>query len=97
MRKVGFQRLLEAVAAQYGFSPERLTDVARSRSLTKARALLIYLARHWSGVTSKELGVRLKRDGSMISKLYMIYAEQRDLRAEEQILRLLNNKSITQV
>jgi hypothetical protein len=87
----------EAVAAQQGFSPERLTDVARSRHLTKTRTLLVYLARHWSGATSKELGLRLKRDASMISKLYSKYTEQRDLGAEGRIRRLLNNKSITQV
>jgi putative transposase len=97
VKKVSFRRLLEAVAAQQGFSPERLTDVARSRHLTKTRTLLVYLARHWSGATSKELGLRLKRDASMISKLYSKYTEQRDLGAEGRIRRLLNNKSITQV
>jgi hypothetical protein len=32
---------------------------------------------------------RRKRDASMISKLYSNYSEQRDLRTEEQIRRLL--------
>jgi chromosomal replication initiation ATPase DnaA len=97
VKKVSFRRLLEAVAAQHGLPPERLTDVARSRSLTKPRSLLVYLARHWQGMTSKELGLRLKRDGSMISRLYVNYAGQRDPGAEAGILRLLTNKSITQV
>jgi len=42
----------------------------------------------------RELGVRLKRDASMISKPYSKYTEQRDLGAEGRIRRLLNNKSI---
>jgi REP element-mobilizing transposase RayT len=95
VKKVSFQRLLEVVAAQHGLAPERFTDVARRRSLTKPRSLLVYLARHWSGMTSKELGLRLRRDGSMISRLYTTYAEQRDPRVEARTLRLLTNKSIT--
>jgi hypothetical protein len=39
-----------------------------------------------SGLTSKELGVRLKRDASMISKVYSTYTEQRDLGPEGRIL-----------
>jgi hypothetical protein len=76
--------------------PCRLSrNVARSRILTQPRSLLVYLARHWSGMTSKELGLRLRRDGSMISRLYTTYVEQRDPRVEARILRLLTNKSIT--
>ena len=41
---------------------------------------------------NRELGMRLKRDASMISKVYSKYTEQRDLGAEGRIRRLLNNK-----
>lgn len=70
-------------------------DVARSRILTKPRSLSVYLARHWSGMTSKELGLRLRARRIDDQPAVYDYVEQRDARVEARIFRLLTNKSIT--
>jgi hypothetical protein len=42
-------------------------------------------------MTTQELGRRLKRDPSMISRLYKEYEENRDLRREALVARTLNS------
>jgi ribosome-binding protein aMBF1 (putative translation factor) len=53
------------------------------------RAQLVYLARQWCGLTTKELGRRLHRDASMISRLYAWYETHRDVPAEKKLARVL--------
>jgi hypothetical protein len=44
----------------------------------KPRAALVYLAREWAKASVKEIGRRLHRDPSMVSRLYAAYAADRD-------------------
>ena len=82
---VAFPRLLEAVAHAHQLEPQLLLQPTRRRAGGKARALLVYVAREWGKLSTKELGRRLHRDPSMISRLYATYAAQRDARTEAQI------------
>jgi len=68
-RRVGFARLLEASCALHKINRKALLQAGRRRQWVAARAQLIYLARERSGMTTKELGRRLHRDPSMISRL----------------------------
>jgi hypothetical protein len=43
---------------------------------------LVYLAREWGRTSVKELGRRLHRDPSIISRLYSAYAADRDQNKE---------------
>jgi hypothetical protein len=43
---------------------------------------LVYLAREWGRVSVKEIGRRLHRDPSIISRLYCAYAADRDPKKE---------------
>ena len=74
MRKVDSKALLQA---------------GRQRQWVAARAQLVYLAREWGGITTKELGRRLHRDASMISRLYGWYQGHRDKQTEERLAREL--------
>ncbi|HET8759863.1 MAG TPA: transposase [Nitrospiria bacterium] len=87
--RVSFPRLLAAVARATGVAAEQLVRVGRQRDLVASRAFLVYAAREWSGVTAKDLGRRLHRDPSMISRLYAQYATQRDQRLEKRLSNLL--------
>ena len=49
------------------------------------RALLVYAAREWGGLTVKDLGRRLHRDPSMINRLYAGYVEKRTGSLEKQV------------
>lgn len=84
-RRVAFGTLLTAVATLYGLSPRAILAPGRQRALVPARALLVYLARHWGRLTARDLGRRLQRDPSMISRLAATYAAHRDARAEARV------------
>ena len=75
--KVLIARLLHAVTEATAHSTDRLVRAGRQRDRVEARALLVYATREWSGLTVKELGRRLHRDPSMISRLYATYVAQR--------------------
>ena len=90
--KVPFGRLLEAVAKEHEVKPGDLTGRGRQRQWVRARAMLVYLAREWSRVTSKELGGRLHRDDSLISRLCAMYERDRDEQAEDRVARLAGRK-----
>jgi putative transposase len=79
---VTFPSLLNAVAHIQGVTPRTLLAPSRERRPGPARAMLVYYAREWCGLTTVELGRRLHRDPSMISRLYAAYACHRDGRAE---------------
>jgi len=64
-----------------------LIQAGRQRQWVAVRAQLVYLAREWSGLATKELGRRLHRDASMISRLYGWYQGHRDEQAEKKLAR----------
>jgi hypothetical protein len=71
-------------------SPDLLVQTGRQRDRVAARALLVYAGREWSGLSVKELGRRLHRDPSMISRLYAHYVSARTRSWEKRVLGLLN-------
>ncbi|MCG3774313.1 MAG: Chromosomal replication initiator protein DnaA [Nitrospira sp.] len=76
--RVAFGPLLTAVATTFGVTPKEILAPGRQRALVPARALFVHLARAWSGLTTRELGRRLQRDPSMISRLaagYLVHPE----------------------
>ena len=83
--RVPFPQLLAAVAEATGVAADRLMRVGRQREVVASRAFLVYAAREWSGLTVKDLGRRLHRDPSMISRLYVQYAAQRDQGLEKRL------------
>ena len=87
--RVPFSRLLPAVAHATGVSVDQLVRVGRQREWVEPRALLVYTAREWSGMTVKLLGRRLHRDASMISRLYAGYATRRNGTLERRVRSLL--------
>ena len=72
-----------------GVDSKALLQAGRQRQWVAARAQLVYLAREWSGLTTKELGRRLHRDPSMISRLYGWYQGHRNKQTEERLAREL--------
>lgn len=90
--KVPFARLLEAVAKEHGVGASELTGPGRRRQWVRARAMLVYLAREWSKVTSKELAGRLHRDASLMSRLCAMYERDRNKQAETRVARLAEKK-----
>src|SRR3989338_8544160 len=90
--KVAFSRLLEAVAKEHGGDPEELVGGGRQRRWVRARAMLVYLAREWSNLACKELAGRLRRDASLMSRLYAMYASDRDRLAEARVARWAGRK-----
>ncbi len=90
--KVGFERLLDAVARQWHITKEALTGSGRQRDWIEGRKFLVYLAREWEGMTTQELGKRLGRDPSMISRLYKDYEEKRDDSRERIVAGALRRK-----
>jgi REP element-mobilizing transposase RayT len=87
--RIALGTLLTAVATAYGVTPQEIVAPGRQRVLVPARALLVYLAREWSHLTARELGRRLHRDPSMISRLAATYVAQRDPRAESRVRQAL--------
>jgi chromosomal replication initiation ATPase DnaA len=87
MRRVRFAALLNAIAEQHGAEVKALTQAGRQRRWVRARAMLVYMARQCCGMTVKELGRRLNRDPSIISRLYSTYIGSRDSAAERRLLR----------
>jgi len=90
--KVPFSRLVEAVAQEHGIASDAFARPGRHRRWVRARAMLVYLAREWSRISSKELGSRLHRDPSLMSRLYAMYQKDRDRQAEARVARWLGRK-----
>jgi putative transposase len=91
-QRVPFGRLLTTVALAYAVPPRDLVAPGRQRALVPARAMLVALARQWSRLTVRELGKRLQRDPSMISRLAATYASSPDAQIESQIRRTIQLK-----
>lgn len=88
-RRVAFGSLLTAVADAYDVSPREILAPGRQRALVPARALLVHLAREGSRLTTRELGRRLHRDASMISRLAATYAAHRNPTIEARVRRAI--------
>ena len=88
-KKVGFAWLLTAISDAHDVETRMLLQAGRQRRWVAVRAQLAYLARQWCGLTAKELGRRLHRDASMISRLYGWYETHRDEPTEKKIARVL--------
>lgn len=84
-RKIRFEKLLHAVAQVHGCGAKELTAPGRQRAWGKQRAQLAYLARQWSAMKAIEIGRRLNRDASMVSRLCTAYEAVRDRKTEEKI------------
>jgi len=88
-KKVGFVRLLQAICIARNVESKELLQAGRQRQWVAPRAQLVYLAREWCGLTTKELAGRLHRDASMISRLYGWYQGHRDKQMEENLAGVL--------
>jgi REP element-mobilizing transposase RayT len=88
-KKVSFARLLEAISQAQAVEGPVLLRAGRQRRWVAARAQLAYLGRQWCGLTTKEMGRRLHRDASMISRLCAWYETHRDESTEKKIVRTL--------
>jgi len=84
-KRVPFGTLLHAVATAYEVTPKAILAPGRHRAVVPARAMLVGLARQWSDVTIRELGRRLHRDPSMISRLAAAYTALPNPALEAQI------------
>lgn len=84
-KRVPFGALLIAVAIAYEVLPKTILAPGRHRAVVPARTMLVGLARKWSGLTTRELGRRLRRDPSMISRLAAAYTAHPDAPRETQI------------
>jgi len=87
--RIRFSELLDAVAKVHGVEPGVLIRGGRQRAWFLARAMLVFLGREWSGMRTKELGEKLHRDPSVISRLYRRYAEKPDTKIEETLVYVL--------
>lgn len=92
--RVAFEPLLKAVALVHAVTPRAILAPGRQRSLVPARAMLVFLAREWSRLTTRDLGQRLQRDPSMVSRLAGAYAAHRDAAKEAQVCRVLAISSV---
>jgi hypothetical protein len=80
--RANFSELLRLTAEACGVSEKELVQAGRQRRWVRARSMLVYLGREWGRVSVKELGRRLHRDPSVISRLYSAYAAARDQKKE---------------
>lgn len=93
---VPFDDLARAVAHVYGIGPEMLLHQDRQRRCLGPRGMLVFLGREWSGLGVNELGRRLHRDPSNISRLYAHYAATRDMPAEATVEAWLRSNANSQ-
>jgi chromosomal replication initiation ATPase DnaA len=80
-----FSQLLHLTAEAHGVSDRNLVQPGRQRQWVRARSMLVYLAREWARTSVKEIGRRLHRDPSIISRLYAAYAADRDQKKENRL------------
>lgn len=87
--KLGFDKLLAAVAQVHDCGVNDLAAAGRQRAWSKPRAQLAYLAREWCSMKAVEIGRRLHRDASMVSRLSANYEADRDAKTEKKIAMLI--------
>ncbi len=89
MRRFRFSEIVDLVAAEHGVDRDLLLGKGNNRKLARARSMLVFLGRDWSGITAKELGIKMGRDPSVISRLYGRYASSRDFKKESKFIAIL--------
>jgi chromosomal replication initiation ATPase DnaA len=80
--RASFSKLVHLTAEAYGITERELVRIGRQRKLVKPRSMLVYVGREWAKASVKEIGRRLHRDPSVISRLYAAYAADRDYENE---------------
>ncbi len=83
--RASFSKMVHLTADAYGVTARELVQVGRQRKLVKPRSMLVYIAREWAKTSVKEIGRRLHRDPSVISRLYAAYAADRDYKNEARL------------
>jgi hypothetical protein len=73
-----FERLLSAVAREYGVTKAISARSRRQRNWIEGRGFLDYSAREWGAMMTNDLGNRLNRDSSMIRRLYENYGRNQE-------------------
>ena len=89
--RVKLAAILSLVAKAHGATEKDLVQAGRRRKWATARSMLVYLGREWGRVSVKELGKRLNRDPSVISRLYSAYAAARDEKIEKALRQQLRS------
>jgi hypothetical protein len=84
-----FSELLRLTADAFDMKERNLVQAGRQRKWVRARSMLVYLAREWGRASVKEIGRRLHRDSSIISRLYLAYAADRDRKRERLLAKQL--------
>ena len=92
--RVKFSELLRLTAAAFDMQERDLVRAGRQRKWVRARSMLVYLARDWGRASVKEIGQRLHRDSSIISRLYSAYAADRDRNKETLLVKQISNNAI---
>jgi chromosomal replication initiation ATPase DnaA len=77
-----FSKLLYLTAEAYGVKERELVQRGRQRKWVRPRSMLVHLAREWGKASLKKISRRLHRDPSIISRLYLAYAADRDQEKE---------------
>ena len=80
--RASFSKLVHLTAEAYGVTERELVRVGRQRKLVRPRSMLVYVAREWAKTSVKEIGRRLHRDPSVISRLYAGYGADRNYENE---------------
>jgi putative transposase len=83
--RASFSALVRLLAQEHRLNIHELVQAGRKRQWVRSRSMLVYLAREWGRMSVKELGRRLHRDPSIISRLYAGYAANRDMKAESRL------------
>ena len=84
------------VAKAHGATGKELTEAGRQRKWIGARSMLVYLGREWCRISIEEVGKRLQRDPSVISRLCSTYAAARDEKVEKSLLQQVRSQRNTQ-
>ena len=87
--KASFSKLVHLTADACGVAERELVQVGHQRKLVKPRSMLVYVAREWAKASVKEIGRRLNRNPSVISRLYAAYGADRDHELEARLARQL--------
>jgi REP element-mobilizing transposase RayT len=88
--RVAFGALVTAVAQCHGVTPRALLAPGRQRALVPARAMAVWMARAWGGLSGREVARRFHRDPAVISRLCATYQTQRDLQLEARLREALS-------
>ncbi|MBI2089410.1 MAG: transposase [Deltaproteobacteria bacterium] len=87
--RASFSDLVRLLGREHGVSGQELVRAGRKRQWVRVRSMLVYLAREWARMSVRELGRRLHRDPSIISRLYAAYGASRDVAGESRLVRQL--------